>query len=234
MTKELLGSLDLNRIYQFDCLEGMKMLGSNSVDMVLTDIPYDNVTKNGSERAKSAGQLRVLDKGDADILTFDLDDFLDECYRVTKGSIYIFCGIEQMSKIFSYFDNKKDMTTRQCVWHKTNPSPLNAQHYWVHSFENCIYAKKRKTTYNNGYAHNVWDYSIERKIDFHTPKPLKLFKHLIEKSTNEGDLIFDPCIGSGTTAVAAKELKRDYIGFDLQARFVDMAKRRLDDVTETN
>lgn len=223
--------IELNKIYNVDCIEGLKCLKTNSIDMVLTDIPYGNVTKNGEERAKSKGQMRVLNKGVADILTFDLDVFLDECYRVTKGSIYIFCGIEQMSSIFSFFDSKKDMSTRQCIWHKSNPSPLNAQHYWVHSFENCIYAKKRKTVYHGGYAHNVWKYPIERKIEFHTPKPLKLFKELIAKSSSEGDLILDPCIGSGTTAVAAKELNRNFIGFDLHNEFVELADRRLENAT---
>lgn len=216
-----------NEIYNMDCIKGMKQLESNSIDMILTDIPYGNVTKNGEERAKVPGQIRNLNKGEADVLTFELDVFLDECYRICKGSIYIFCGIEQMSKIFAYFDAKKDLTTRQCIWHKTNPSPLNAQHYWVHSFENCVYAKKRKTTYNDGYAHNVWDYPIEIKIEFYTPKPLKLFKYLIEKSTNEYDIILDPCIGSGTTAVAAKELNRNFIGFDLQPQFIELANRRI-------
>jgi site-specific DNA-methyltransferase (adenine-specific) len=133
-----------------------------------------------------------------------------------------------MSGIFSYFDAKKDMTTRQCIWHKTNPSPLNAQHYWVHSFENCIFSKKRKTTYNDGYAHNVWDFPVERKVEFFTPKPLKLFKYLIEKSTNKGDIVLDPCIGSGTTALACKDLERDFMGFDLNAECVELTKRRLD------
>lgn len=219
--------LELNSIYRIDCIEGMRKLPDQSVDMILTDIPYGNVTKNGEERAKSKGQLRSLNKGTADILTFDIQEFIEECYRICKGSTYIFCGIEQMSQIFSFYSSKKDVTARQCIWHKTNPSPINCQHYWVHSFENCIFAKKRKSTYNDGYAHNVWDAPIERKIDFYTPKPLKLFKYLIEKSSNEGDVIFDPCIGSGTSAVAAKELNRNYIGFDLHEDAVRITNERL-------
>lgn len=226
--------MELNSIYHKDCIEGMRSMKDKSVDLILTDIPYGNVTRNGEERAKSKGQLRNLNKGFADELSFDLKEFLDGCYRITNGSIYIFCGIEQTSEVFKFFDSKKDMTTRQCIWHKTNPSPLNAQHYWVHSFENCIYAKKRKSTYNDGYAHNVWEFPIERKIDFFTPKPLKLFKYLIEKSTNEGDIVFDPCIGSGTTAVASKELNRNYIGLDLNKEAIKTTLRRLGNVTEVN
>lgn len=197
----------------------MKSLNDNSVQMILTDIPYGNVTKNGEDRAKYSGQLRNIDKGNADVLTFDLDKFLDECYRICSGTIYIFCGKEQMSHIFQYFSNKKDMMTRQCVWHKSNPVPSNGQYMWLDAIENCIFAKKRKQTFNERCKHNVWEYPIERKRIHPTQKPLRLFKYLIESSSNEGDTILDPCAGSMTTAVAAKQLNRQYICFELDEKY---------------
>ena len=203
--------MKVNQLYNIDCMEGFKSLENNSIPLILTDIPYGAVTKNGEERAKYSGQLRKLDKGKADILTFDIHSFLDECYRVCSGTIYIFCGKEQMSDIFSYFSNKKDMMTRQCIWHKTNPAPSNGQYMWLDSIENCIFAKKRKQTFNQHCKHNVWDYPIGRSKIHPTEKPLALFKYLIESSTNENDIILDPCIGSGTTALAALELNRRYI-----------------------
>lgn len=229
--KKLLGSLELNRIYQMDCLEGMKLIPDNTVDLILTDIPYGNVSKNGAERAKYSGQLRNFDKEDADIETFELNVFLEECYRICKGTIYIFCGIEQMSNIFKFFDAKYDMTTRQCIWHKTNPSPVNGQHYWIHAIENCVYAKKRKTTFNQHCKHNVWDFPVGRSKFHPTQKPLGLFKYLVESSSNEGDIVFDPCIGSGTTAIAAKQLNRHFLGFDISKEYVDLANTRLAEVS---
>ncbi|MFE4203799.1 DNA-methyltransferase [Aneurinibacillus aneurinilyticus] len=222
-----IGAFDINTITKNDCMKAMPLMPSNSVDLILTDIPYGNVSKNGEERAKYSGQLRKLDKEDADVETFDLIEFLDECYRLLKGSIYIFCGIEQMSTVFDYFDSKTDMTTRQCIWHKTNPSPVNGQHYWIHAIENCVYAKKRKTTFNQHCKHNVWDFPAGRGKIHPTQKPLGLFKYLIESSTFEGEVVFDPCIGSGTTAVAARELNRQYIGFDISEEYVGKANERL-------
>ena len=74
-------------LYNNDCMKILPTLGNKSVDLVVTDIPYNEVNRKH-------GSLRKLDKGKADIITFDLDMFVSELARVTKGSIYIFCGIE--------------------------------------------------------------------------------------------------------------------------------------------
>jgi site-specific DNA-methyltransferase (adenine-specific) len=229
MSKELLGSLEMNHIYQMDCIEGMKLIPNNSVDLILTDIPYGNVTKNGVKRAKYSGQLRSFDKGIADIETFELNQFLNECYRIMKGSIYIFCGIEQISPIFSFFDSKSDLMVRQAIWRKTNPSPVNGQHMWLHAIENCVFAKKRKTTFNQHCKQNVWDFPIERQKLHPTQKPLKLFQYLIESSTNEGDIVLDTCMGSGTTAVACEISKRKWIGFETEPKYIEIANKRLEE-----
>lgn len=220
----------LNKIYNCDCMEDMDALPDHSVDLILTDIPYGNVTKNGEERARYSGQLRKIDKGAADEVTFDLIDFLDECYRLTKGTIYIFCGKEQVSDVFSYFSSKKDGMTRQCIWHKTNPSPSNGQHMWLDSIENCVFFKKRKQTYNQHCKHNVWDFPIGRSKRHPTEKPLKLFEYLIESSTNEGDIVLDPCIGSGTTAEACINLNRKYIGYEINREYWEIGQERINQI----
>lgn len=216
-----------NTIYNMNCMYGLPFIDDSSIDLILTDIPYGNVTRNGEERARYGGQLRSMDKGGADLETFNLYEFLEHCYRVTSGSIYIFCGIEQMSEIFAYFDAKEDMTARQCLWHKTNPSPVNGQHYWIHSVENCVFAKKRRTTFNRHCQHNVWNFPVGRSKRHPTEKPLKLFEYLIESSTNEGDIILDPCIGSGTTAEAAVRLNRKFIGFEIDDNYFNVATERI-------
>ncbi len=219
--------LEINKIHNGDCIEGMKQLNSNTIHLILTDIPYGEVSRNGAERAKYSGQLRKIDKGQADILTFDLIDFLNEVYRVCYGSIYIFCGIEQVSPIFEFFDSKPDLMTRQCAWRKTNPIPSNGQHFWLSSMENCIFAKKRKTVFNQNCKSAVWDFPIGRSKSHPTEKPLKLFKYLIESSSVETDIVLDPCIGSGTTAIACKQTNRKFIGIEKEKKYVDVANKRL-------
>ncbi len=224
----------LNKIHLTDCIDEMKKLADQSINMILTDIPYGEVTKNGAERARYEGQLRNINKGGADILTFDLDRFLDECYRVCNGSIYIFCGIEQIGKIYTYFDKKKDFMVRQCGWRKTNPSPANGQHMWLSSMENCIFAKKRKTKFNQSCKNAIWDFPVGRSKRHPTEKPIKLFEYLIESSTDEGDIVLDPCIGSGTSAEACINLNRKYISFEVESEYIEIANKRLDNLTYNN
>ena len=198
----------------------MKELPNESVEMVLTDIPYGEVN-----RAKESG-LRKLKKGKADELNFDLDIFLEEIYRVTKGSFYIFCGIEQVSKIRRFF-RKRDLVTRNFVWKKSNPSPMNGQYNWLSSIENGVYAKKSGATFNRHCEGVVFEYPVGSSKDHPTQKPLDLFKYLVESSSKKGDVILDPCIGSGTTAVASLALNRKFIGYELKEEYYYLALKRI-------
>ena len=209
-----------NTILNMDCMSGMGNMGNNSVDFTLTDIPYDAVSR-------PSNGLRVLDKSYADKLTFDLSSFLDEIYRITKNSICIFCGKEQFSTIYAYFANKKG-TVRPIIWEKTNPSPMNGKYVYESGVELAVWFKKTAGKTFNAFCKNtVFRYpSGVRKIH-PTQKNVDLFKELIKDNSNEGDLIFDPCIGSGTTAVAARELKRDYYGFELNAEAYIKCQNRL-------
>jgi site-specific DNA-methyltransferase (adenine-specific) len=211
----------INKLHTKDCIELLNNISSKSIDLVLTDIPYKFVNK------KSNG-LRKLDKEDANTINFDIDKFLDEVNRVTKGSGYIFCGKEQVSKIFDYF-NQKRYTTRLMIWEKTNPSPMNCQHTWMSGIETFIYFKKKGATFNEHYKNSVIKFPNGNSKIHPTQKPLKLFKYLIETSTNKGDLVCDPCVGSGTTSRACKELKRNFICSDINKKYIKIAQDILDE-----
>lgn len=216
--------MEINKVYNTDCIEFMSKLESNSVDLTLTDIPYNSVNR------KSNG-LRNLDKGKADILTFDLETFLQEVYRITKNSIIIFCGLEQVSTIGSYFSNlqkQKKGTVRQLIWSKTNPSPMNGQYVYLSSIENAIWFRKPKGTFNAHCKKCVFTYPSGRSKLHPTEKNIDLIKELILDNSNEGDLIFDPCAGGGTHLVAAKELKRNYLGCELDNDWTKVAIERLE------
>ena len=222
-----MNSNEVNKIICGDCMETMRGMGNKSVDLIVTDIPYGEVTKNGAEREKYKGQLRSINKGDADIVTFNLLEFIGECARITKGSIYIFCGIEQVSEIYAFFDNHNDFMVRQCGWRKTNPSPMNGQHMWESTIENCIFAKRRKTKFNAVCRPAVWDYPVARGKVHPTQKPLELIQELIIASSDIGDLVFDPCIGSGTTAVAAIKTERNFLGCEISKEYCEVAVERV-------
>lgn len=138
-----------------DCMDFFKELDDNSIDLVLTDIPYDIVNR-------SSNGLRNLDKGKADVLTFNIKDFVSECYRVAKTTI-IFCGAEQISTIhgqFAEYQKKNKGTVRQIIWEKTNPSPMNGEHIYLRGIENAVWFKKRGGTFNARCKNPVFKYPI--------------------------------------------------------------------------
>lgn len=211
-------------IFNMDCMKFMKKLHENNVfNCTITDIPYNAINRNDNG-------LRNLNKFEADILTFDLISFLDEVYRLTSGTIIIFCGNEQYSTIYDYFNKKsiaKQGTTRQLVWHKTNPSPMNGQHIYLSTTENAVWFKKRGATFNAHCKHNVFDFATGRSKIHPTEKNHELLKDLILDNSNEGDIIFDPCAGSLAHCLVAKENGRRYVGCELNKEYFDSGIERL-------
>ena len=208
-----------------DCLEVMPWIPDGSVDMVLTDIPYDAVNR------KDNG-LRNLHKGDADVLTFDIDIFLDHVYRISKSSICIFCGKEQFSYIFQYFASKKG-TTRAIIWEKSNPSPMNGQHIYLSGVELAVWFKKSGAKTFNAHCKNTVFKFPNGKSKLHpTEKNINLMQELALDNTNEGDIICDPCMGSGSTGVACVNTNRNFIGIELNDDYFAIAKERIQKAKE--
>lgn len=201
----------------------MQKLDDNISNLIVTDIPYDGVNR-------SDNGLRKLDKGNADIITFDLDTFLNELYRLSSGTIIVFCGMNQMSEIFNFFDkyakNGKG-TVRQLVWKKTNPSPMNGDYIYLSGFENAVWFKKRGATFNAHCKSNVFEYPCGTSKLHPTTKNFDLLKELILDNSNENDIVFDPCSGSCSTLSVAKELNRRYLGIELDKNFFNIGKEVL-------
>lgn len=106
--------MEINKLYSGDCMKYMSQIEDGGVNLTLTDIPYGEVNRDSNG-------LRNLDKENADIMTFDLQEFLTELYRVTSSTIIIFCGKEQLSEIHKFFSDKQKKnkgTVRQLIWKK--------------------------------------------------------------------------------------------------------------------
>ena len=211
--------IELNKIYNEDCLEGMKRIPDGSVDCIVTDIPY-----NECNRADNG--LRNLDKDKADIGMFDVDMLTQTLCDKTKGSIYMFCGFNQVSTIRQAM-SQKSLSTRIIVWEKTNPSPMNASVIWLSGVELCVYGKKQGATFNLHCKNTVFRYPCGGGKIHPTQKPVELMVQLIAASTKEGDTVLDPFMGSGTTAIAAIREKRNFIGFELNKEYYDKACKRI-------
>lgn len=211
------------KIINGDCIAEMQNMENNSVDFTLTDIPYcipDSI--------KDAVGFRKLNKGNANIMKFDLQEFLKQVYRVTKNSICIFCGKEQFSDIYKFFVSEGGGTTRPIIWQKSNPSPMNGQYIYLSGVEMAVWFKKSGTKVFNAHCKNtVFKYPNGTSKLHPTEKNHELLRELIKDNTNENDIVFDPCAGSGSHLLTALEENRKAIGIELDNNYYNIAKERL-------
>ena len=207
-------------LFNDDCISFMKNMDNDSADFTFTDIPYAKVNR------KSNG-LRNLDKGNADILTFNLQDFLNQCLRVTKNSLCIFCGKEQFSETYSFFTNQKG-TVRPIIWEKSNPSPMNGQYIYLSGVEFAVWFKKSGARIFNARCKNtVFRYPNGSSKIHPTEKNHKLLKEIILDNTNENDIVFDPCAGSCSHLLVALQNNRKILGVELNKKWFDLGLERL-------
>lgn len=202
-----------------DCIEKMKDIADGSVDMILSDIPYGEVSQK-------SGGLRLLDRGLADICSLDLEEMVLSFVRVCSGSFYVFCGTEQISLLVRSF-KKYGLTTRVGAWEKTNPSPMNGDKLWVSGLEFCVFARKPKSIFNEHCKKALWQAPSGRSKIHPTEKPVKLMQRLIEASTNKGYTVLDSTMGSGTTGVACVNTGRNFIGIELDEGYFKIAENRI-------
>nr|DAK75249.1 MAG TPA: adenine-specific methyltransferase [Caudoviricetes sp.] len=218
-----MSEFNFNSLNNDDCMEYMKTMPDGCVDLTLTDIPYGEVNRDSNG-------LRTLDKEEADVMTFNMQEFLTELYRVTKGTIIIFCGKEQLSEIHKFFSDKQKKnkgTVRQLIWKKSNPSPMNGQHIYLSGIENAVWFKKRGGTFNAHCKNTVFEYPCGRSKLHPTEKNHDLLKELILDNSNEGDIVFDPCSGSGSHLLVAKENNRQWLGVELNREYFNIASERV-------
>jgi site-specific DNA-methyltransferase (adenine-specific) len=246
MSKELLGSIELNRIYQLDCLEGMKLIPNKSLNAIICDLPF-GTTQN---------------KWDSVI---SLDKLWEGYERIIKdnGAIILHASQPFTSDLIN--SNRK-LFKYTWVWDKANPSGfLNAKKQPLRVTEDIVVFYKKQCTYNpqmetrgkprkkGGYikgtgTENYGDFhSVEsinneyypknlitvsnanRKEKQHpTQKPLELMEYLLLTYTNENDIVLDNCMGSGTLAVACVKNNRKFIGFETESKYIEIANQRIE------
>jgi len=205
--------MELNKIYCMDCLEGMQELADDSVDLILTDPPYGiNADKGVGGFGSSPNSAKKYDDNwDNQAPTKEL---FDEILRVGK-KIIVFGG--------NFFTDKLPIGKSWIVWDKVGNIKFN------NPFSDCELAWTNfPKTSTKKYIIIQQGFVAEEKNRVHpTQKPVKLFREIIKDNTNEGDIVLDPFIGSGTTAVACKQLGRRFIGFEISQDYVDIANNRL-------
>lgn len=222
--------LKTNEIYNIDCMEGLKLIDDNSIDLVIIDPPYllnINKVKNVSNMNKYANDLLNLKDG------FDLKVLDLLIQKMKKINIYIYCSKRQVKDLLNYFSNK-NCNHEILTWHKQNPSPLINNNYLPDTEYILFFREKGVKLYGNYHTKRKYYISLTNKVDKQkykhpTIKPLELIEYHIENSSNEGDLILDCFAGSGTTLVGAINKNRRYIGFEIDKNYYKIAKKRIEE-----
>lgn len=155
--------------------------------------------------------------------------------RVLKRpNLYLWGNWKLILNYIRYFQEKNVFTNLLC-WHKTNPIPL-CGNQWLKDTEYCLYVRGKGVKLYGGYhEHNSYwitkaNTEDKNKYQHPTIKPLPIIQQMIENSSQPGDIVFDPFLGSGTTAVACKLTNRNFIGCEIDEKYIPIIEQRLRDV----
>ncbi len=199
----------------------------------------ENYLKYGSIYGKKYAVKTNYGEWDSEFTMEDLGLFVEQFHRILKpgGTCIIFFDLWKISYLKEYLENCKFKQLRFIEWIKTNPQPINSKvNYLTNCREIALTAvKKSKPTFNSKYDNGIYKYPIYSGKDrFHpTQKSVALFEDLINKHSNEGDLVLDCFLGSGTTAVAALNTKRQVTGCEMDKDYYDKMMARLELLIET-
>lgn len=204
-----------------DCFEEMATMPDDSVYCTITDFPY------GDCSGYNEGGLRKINRDladkDADGSEFDYIRATKELCRISKGSVFIFCGFAQASDILKTMRDCGMNLTRIIVWEKPNVSPMNGQYGFLNSIETAVFGRKSGAYWGGHCEHCVLVHQTQ-PLDWHpTAKPIPLLQKLIKFMCPEGETVFDCCAGSFGTAVAAHELGRGYYCIEKNPEFYEKA-----------
>jgi site-specific DNA-methyltransferase (adenine-specific)/modification methylase len=219
-----------------DCRELLRRLPDRSVDLLLTDPPYNiSSYSSGNMQFKWRGAINNdLASWDRE---FDPAEYRDEFLRVLKptGNLFACCSYNLLGRWHAVFDPLFD-TFQFFVWHKSNPVPKVRRQGFLNSCELIVCMWNKGHTWNFGRQrdmHNFFEGPIcmapERtRVPKHpTQKPVKLLKHLVGIASSPDDLVLDPFMGVGSTGIAALELGRRFIGMELDPDYFAAARERL-------
>ena len=219
------------KLYNDDCLNVLKDVDDNSIDLVVTDPPYEVITggRNGGVKGKPSGILTENKQLMKSIPKADL--WLSECFRVMKDGthIYIMTNTLNLTNYLNIINSVGFKLHNLLVWNKNNTTP---NRWYMKNCEYVIFARKGfAKSINNPSSQTVHNFNnIIGNKQHPTEKPVDLMKLYVENSSQVGDMVLDPFMGSGSTGVACKELGRNFIGVELDKQYFDIAESRINNV----
>ena len=241
-----------------DCIEQLKKIPSNSIDLVFADPPYN---------LQLGGDLKRPDESKVDAVDDDWDKFesmstydafskawLAECHRVLKpnGALWVIGSYHNIFRVGTTLQDLGFWILNDVIWRKTNPMPNFRGRRFTNAHETLIWASKsQQSKYTFHYdAMKVFNDDVQMRSDWTLPlctgaerlknsegsklhptqKPEALLHRILLATTNAGDVILDPFFGTGTTGAAARQLGRHFIGIEREQKYVAAALERIDSV----
>lgn len=213
-----------------DCMEFMKEIPDNFVDLIVTDPPYEVCTNGAGIYKQSDKQYvkrlnRMKDGYD--------DSVLDEMCRVMKRiNIYLWCGQKQIIHLLNYFVSEKKCNYNIISLHKTNPVPACGNKYLTDTEFILYFREKGVPVFGTYKTKKTWyaspiDVKEKKMYNHPTVKPISILKNLIINSSKEGGIVFDSFMGTGSTGVACIETNRRFIGCEIEKSYFETAKDRI-------
>lgn len=226
--------IENDHIYNMDCLDGMKQIPDWSVDLIATDPPYCLTSRGSSGTMSGYWATDVARKGKVfEHNDIEIEEYLPEFYRILKpdAHCYIMCNNLNMPHFFDVISKSKFHFLKLLVWDKNSAV---CGKYYMGQVEHIFFLRKGKDKpINDCGMSDLLSIPLQRDKDkdgnniHDSQKPEMLFRILVNMSTDKGQVVLDPFIGSGTTAVACIKEKRHFIGFELNKAYYDKAVKRI-------
>jgi site-specific DNA-methyltransferase (adenine-specific) len=210
-------NLPLDRIIRGNASRILRQLPKHSVDLIVTDPPYGDNVCYGPKNIRIAGNEHPL-------LALSV---MSLSFRVLKrnSTVYMFCSIRHLDFVRAFFSRYTRFRVREVIiWNKISMSVGPA---FRKQYECILVLEKGKPAYRDSKMLNLLSFRRVRSREHPHVKPIELIKLLIRHSSDEGDIILDPFIGTGTTAVAARKLGRHFIGIELDGGYCRIAQARV-------
>lgn len=233
--------LELDKVYNIDCLEGFKQLDDNSIDLICTDPPYKLMQRGTAGSMGGYWTSQLAKKGKIfDNNNINIKDYAKEMYRVLKDGtiLYIMTNNYNLIEMLNELTSVGFHFVKSLIWEKPNKI---CGKYYMGCYEYILLFRKGKDRgINDCSTPDILRVDFKKLKDslgknlHDTEKPVDLMKILVSNSSNEGEVVLDPFSGIGSTLLASKELGRHFIGFEIDKKYYDIINDRLEGVSRVN
>ena len=217
--------MELNKIYNEDCLEGMKRISDGSVDLIVTDPPY---LINYSRHVKGHRfENKILNDNNPELIS----KYIKECYRILKNNsaMYMFTSHKTVDFFKQELENTGFNVKNMIIWDKQRQGMGDTSTVFGFQYELIFFVSKGQPKIRGKRLSDIWSFPkvVGRNQVHQNQKPIELIERCVTKHSNEGDVVFDGFMGSGTTAIACINTNRNYIGFELDEGYYNIANERI-------